>query len=434
MKYFGTDGIRGVAYEYITHDMAYAVGRSLGLLEQKKVVVSRDTRESGHMIVKAIKEGIIDAGLEVLDLDIQSTPVLAFMSIREQCFGVMITASHNPYHDNGIKVFNKGIKTLPVEEQVIEDVIDQKVMLDRIPGGKELPYVDPLPLYYSLYQDFITPLPIKIALDLANGASIKAAKFIFHHVSEELEFIGDNPDGYNINKDVGSTHLNFIQNFIRQEKFDIGFAFDGDGDRVLTVDRDGSIIDGDLMIYIFACYLQEKGLLKNNTVVLTKMSNMGIVEALEKRGIEVIQTDIGDKYVVQAMKDNDLILGGENSGHVINHHLFISGDGVLNAAFLIKILADTNKTLQELVADVSFYPDRLYNLRNTDKSIAKDQRIIDLVETIQSELKGKGKVLVRPSGTEPIVRISASARTIEQVDSIIQRIVDKFTEISKEKE
>ncbi len=434
MKYFGTDGIRGLAYDFINYEMAYAVGRSLGLLEKHKIIVCRDTRESGHMIVKAIKQGVIDAGLQVLDIDILATPILAFMTIKEDCYGIMVTASHNPYKDNGIKVFNRGKKTTPKEEKVIEDVIDKVTILEKTPGGEELPYFNPLPNYFYLYKNFLIKSNLKIALDLANGATIKSAKFVFSQITQNIEYIGDEPNGLNINENVGSTHINNLAEFVTKNKFDIGFSFDGDGDRVLAVDENGKVIDGDLLIYVIACYLKEKGLLNNDIVVLTKMSNIGIIEALNQKGIEVIQTDVGDKYVLQALSERNATIGGENSGHIINRHLFISGDGVLSAAYIISILEEKKTSISSLIDDVVFYPDKLFNLRNIDRSLVNDNRIIDLVKKIEKDLNGFGKVLVRASGTEPLVRISASAKTIEEVNSIIDTIAKKFKEIGEEKE
>jgi len=431
MKYFGTDGIRGIAFEFISLDLAYSVGRSMGILEKKKIIIARDTRESGKKIVEAIKSGIVDSGLEVLDIDILATPILALMTIKESCYGIMVTASHNPYQDNGIKIFNKGKKSIPQEEAIIEQVIDGKIVLKTLPGGKILPYINPIFDYSSLFKDIIVKSNLKITLDFSNGAAIKSGKYIFNMISDNLVFIGDEPNGKNINENVGSTHIEKLSEIVKSNKGDIGFAFDGDGDRVLTVDKNGKVIDGDLMIYIFASYLKKKNQLDNDTVILTKMSNLGIIDALEKQGIKVIQTDIGDKYVFRALDEYGSVLGGENSGHVINKNLFISGDGILNAAYLIKILHDCNCEIDSFINDVIIYPDRLFNLRDIDKSLVNDQRIISLVEKIKSELNGKGKVLVRASGTEPLVRISASAISINVVDEIIERIANKFKEISK---
>ncbi len=430
MKYFGTDGIRGLAYDFITQEMAYSVGRSLGLIEKNKVIIARDTRESGLMISNAIKAGIIDAGLEVMDLDIIATPILAFVSIKEKCTAVMITASHNPYMDNGIKVFSKGKKTTEEQEIIIEAVIDGTIKLSNITGGKELEYVDPLPAYSKLFKPFKCVSGKRIVLDLANGAAIKSAKYIFNPICSDIDFIGDEPNGYNINEGVGSTHINELSTYVVQHKFDLGFSFDGDGDRVLAVDKNGDVIDGDLLIYIIACYLKEKHLLNNSLVVLTKMSNLGIISALKEKGIKTIQTDVGDKHVLQALAEKNATIGGENSGHIINRYLLDTGDGVLNAAFILKILEEKNVDISELIKDVTFYPDRLYNLRGFNRALAYDPRIIELVNTIQKELGTEGKVLVRPSGTEPFIRISASAKTIREVNGIIERISEKFKEIS----
>ncbi len=430
MKYFGTDGIRGSAYDYITYEMAYAVGRSLGLLENKKVMIARDTRESGNMISRALKSGIIDAGLEVMDFGIIATPILAHMSIKEKCAGVMITASHNPYYDNGIKVFYKGKKTTEEQEIIIEAVIDGAIPLSVIAGGKELDFVDPLPLYNKLFKNIKVISQRKIILDLANGATISSAKYVFDKICKNVDYIGDKPDGLNINKGVGSTHIDSLASYVVELGYDLGFSFDGDGDRVLAVDHTGRIIDGDLLIYIIACYLKEKRLLNNNLVVLTKMSNLGIISALKAKGIETIQTDIGDKYVLEALSQKKATIGGENSGHIINRYLLDTGDGVLNAAFILKILEEKGVTIEQLIKDVTFYPDRLFNLRGIDRNLVNDPRIIELVETIQYHLGSEGKVLVRPSGTEPLVRISASAKTQEEVDAIIKEISEKFQEIS----
>lgn len=299
--------------------------------------------------------------------------------------------------------------------------------------GKEILNYNPLFSYFSLYESFITPTSLKIVFDLANGASIKPAKHVLLHVSNDIEFIGDEPNGFNINQNVGSTHMEHVVNYVKENKFDIGFAFDGDGDRVLTCDSSGNIIDGDLMIYIFAIYLKENNLLKNNTVVLSKMSNLGIIEALNSKDIKVVLSDVGDKYVLQEMEKHGSILGGENSGHVINKNLFISGDGLLNAVYLIKILTEKNTTLSELIKDVVFYPDRLYNLRNVDKTLVHHPKVISLINEITKELDGKGKVLVRASGTEPLIRISASARKMELVNDIIDRIVKTLESIQQER-
>jgi phosphoglucosamine mutase len=433
MKYFGTDGIRGKAHDFITRDLSYKVGRSMELLENDLIVIGRDTRESGNMIVENLKRGIFDAGLRVLDLGIVATPILAYYSILKDCHGIMVTASHNPYQDNGIKIFSKGRKTNSEEEKKIENVINSKIVLDNKLHGEELYYENPLSEYFNLYEKFITTSKKKVILDLANGATVKSAKYIFDKITNHVEYIGDKPDGLNINENVGSTHIDNLVEAVVKRKFDVGFSFDGDGDRVLAVDKTGAIIDGDLMIYIIASYLHESNSLKNNTVVLTKMSNLGIIKALEKKGITVVQTKVGDKYVVDALHKLDAIVGGENSGHIINRNLFISGDGVLNAAYMIKIMEDKKSTLGELVGDLEMYPDSLVNLRNIDKSIIKDKELTTLVKTLKTELGHNGKILVRASGTEPLIRISVSAKTEDRMNEVSNIIIEKILTISKER-
>jgi phosphoglucosamine mutase len=435
MKYFGTDGIRGKAYDFINFDLAFAVGRSMQLFDTDKIIVSRDTRESGLMIVNAIKQGAKASGIDVIDIDILATPILAYMTELNDCFGIMITASHNPYVDNGIKIFNRGKKLLPEQEQLIEDVIDELKELEQPKKvGKELEDIHALNQYDNLFKDLIYKSKICLVLDFANGATIKSGKFIFTQISSQLTFIGDEPNGRNINKDCGSTHINHLKEYVNRNKCDLGFAFDGDGDRLMAVSGNGKVIDGDYLIYIYATYLKEKGLLKNDTVVMTKMSNLAIINALKDKGIKVIETDIGDKYVFQALDKYDATIGGENSGHVINRYLFDSGDGVLNAAFLVKILTEKNCSIEDLTEGIELYPERMVNLRNIDKDLAKNKEIVSLVENIRKELGDFGKVLVRPSGTEPVIRVSASAKTIEKVDEVVQKIIDKFNEIQLIKE
>ena len=435
MKYFGTDGIRGKAYELIDEEMSLRVGKSLKHFKKitDKVIISRDTRESGEMIVENIKKGAILAGLNVCDIGVYATPILALASYQNDCLGIMVTASHNPYLDNGIKIFNKGKKTVEKEEILIEDVIDNDIDLSNQDLGKIIEMPNIISDYFKLYQDFDINLPLKVGFDLANGATVNSALRILPRFVESYEVIGNNPNGYNINKDCGSTHLEKLANLVKTKHLDLGIAFDGDGDRVLVIDDKGSIVDGDLLIFLMAKYLKNKDLLNNNIVVLSKMSNLGIIRALENLGIKVIQTEVGDKYIFKALAEEEATLGGENSGHIINKSLILTGDGVLNAWFLIKILNEYNSKLSHLLDDVTLYPDKLINIKNIDKSIAKDQEIIDLVKSYQQMLSDDGKVLVRPSGTEPLIRVSVSAKTEELVDKIINDIVGKIKEKGKEK-
>ncbi|MBU1144272.1 MAG: phosphoglucosamine mutase [Firmicutes bacterium] len=422
--YFGTDGIRGKAYDYLNFDLAFRVGRSLKLLSLETLVIGRDTRESGEMLVDAIKQGAKISGIDVLDIGIVSTPVLSYISQIQKSLGVMITASHNPYHDNGIKVFLQGKKLFEEEENVIELFLDGKKDLPlSTKVGHDLESIDVLNLYKELFNDVLVKTNFKIGLDLANGATIFSAPFIFQQMTDNLFLIGNHPDGRNINQSVGSTHIETILQFVQSNQLDFGISFDGDGDRLIVVDSHSNVYDGDYLLYVMALYLENQNLLKHHKVALTKMSNLGIIKALEKHGIEVIQTNIGDKYIFEALEKNNIILGGENSGHIINKILLNTGDGVLNAAFLIKILFETNQSLQEITSSIKMYPDKLVNLHHVNRDLVQHEEVLFKVNEIKEILGSDGKILVRASGTEPLIRISVSAKTEKEVDNYIQLIV-----------
>jgi phosphoglucosamine mutase len=433
MKYFGTDGIRGKAYEFIDERLSFLVGKSLYQFKNQvdKIVIARDTRESGKMIVENIKKGAILGGLNIVDLGVVATPILAFAAKELDCFGVMVTASHNPYQDNGIKIFNRGKKSSPEEEVLIENVVDNDIDLTNIVIGKELENNEILLKYFQLYEYFPQNLKLKVAFDLANGAGITSAKEVLPKFVSKALFIADKPDGLNINKDSGSTHLDHLTAFVRKNKCDLGIAFDGDADRVLVIDENLEVIDGDLLIYIFAKYLKQESLLKNNIVVLSKMSNLGIIKALNNLGIKVIQTEVGDKYIFQALDQNQAVLGGENSGHIINRTIFDTGDGVLNAWYLLKVIQYFGKKIGDLKKEVSFYPDKLVNIKNIDKEIALNEDVVSLVNKYRDKLGEDGKVLVRPSGTEPLIRVSVSCESQTLVDQIIEDLV-KTIEMKRE--
>ncbi len=423
-KYFGTDGIRGKAYEFLSFDLAKKVGKALKVLNNNILVISRDTRESGEMLVNAIKKGAMSSGLNVMDFGVLPTPLLSHLSKIQAAIGVMVTASHNPYEDNGIKIFLFGKKLDQDEENRLEFLIDNPNQLnEEIFIGSELDVFDPLPFYLDLLKSQIIKTDLRIGLDLANGATCATAKQIFGRFSDKLSFIGDTPDGKNINKMVGSTHLEALIDLVIKKRLDLGFAFDGDGDRLIMVGSDGTIYDGDFMIYIIALDLHKKGLLKHDTVVLTKMSNLGIIKSLNNNSIKVIQADIGDKYVVEEMESGDYVLGGENSGHIINRYLLDTGDGILNACYLIKLIFESNESLEQMVKGIKLYPDKLLNLRNYDKQLVNHPDVIKKVKEIKMRLGESGKILVRSSGTEPLIRISVSAPTMEMVDQSIQDIV-----------
>lgn len=422
-KYFGTDGIRGKAYEFLSSQLANVVGQSLVVLDNELLLIAKDTRESGIMLVEAIKAGAMASGIDVIDLGVLPTPVLAYLSKIHHSIGVMVTASHNPYQDNGIKIFDSGNKLFAQMETKIERMLDG---IEKIPTrskiGKELSIADPFSEYHKLFTSIFVPSHLAIGLDLANGATCATAKQIFSAFSPSIFYIGDTPDGKNINQQVGSTHLDAIISLVRTNHLDLGFAFDGDGDRVLVVDANGTVYDGDYLIYILADYLKANRLLKHDTVVLTKMSNLGIIKALSELGIRTIQTDIGDKYVLEELQKNNYVLGGENSGHIINRTLLETGDGVLNAALILRILTVSGRSLAELTSRITMYPDQLLNLRGIPSALATHPDVQALVESIRVELGTDGKILVRASGTEPLIRIFVSASTKEIVENKVEEI------------
>jgi phosphoglucosamine mutase len=433
MKYFGTDGIRGRAYDFITEELALRVGQSMFHFREKtnKVIICRDTRESGEMIVNQLTKGILEAGIDVLDIGILATPILAFATIKNDCFGIMVTASHNPYYDNGIKIFNRGEKLLLEAEDLIENTIDKGIDIKTESIGFRTENIEILEDYYALFKPFASKLKLNVIFDLANGATIKSAKSILPSFVDGYEFIGDQANGRNINDNCGSTHLELLQEKVKVNHYDLGIAFDGDGDRILTVDDKGEVVDGDLLIYLFAKYLKDKKLLNNDVVVLSKMSNLGIIRGLENIGIRVIQTEVGDKYIFRALDQENATLGGENSGHIINRYILGSGDGVLNAWFLLMVLNHYGKKLSDLKQEVKYYPDKLVNIKNINKDLAKHQEVIDLVNYYRELLGNEGKVLVRPSGTEPLIRVSVSAKDQITVDEIINKLIEKINSLKE---
>jgi len=431
--YFGTDGIRGKAYEFLSFDLAFKVGKALVILGNDTLVIARDTRESGPMLVDAIKNGAKSSGIDVMDLGVLPTPALAYICQKLDSIGVMVTASHNPYHDNGIKVFHRGNKLSLADEEEIELMIDEKakpVVPQQV--GSDLDPIDAFAYYHELFSSFGNKTSLRIGLDLANGATNATAKPIFSAISDHIFTIGDNPDGRNINSLVGSTSPLAIVNLVRKEGLDLGFAIDGDGDRVIMADGEGRIYDGDFMIYIIACYLKQNGLLKHDAIVLTKMSNLGIIKALNDMSIQVLQADIGDKYVFEEMDANDLVLGGENSGHIINRLLLDTGDGVLNAAMITMVISASGKAPSELVSNIQLFPDKLHNLRNYDKALVNHPEVVAKVRELRDQLGPQGKILVRASGTEPLIRISVSAPDMETVDDCIRQVAEVIDRASKQ--
>jgi phosphoglucosamine mutase len=383
------------------------------------------------MLAHMIACGALSEGLNVSFAGVCSTPMVAYFSKEKSTVGVMVTASHNPYTDNGIKVFNKGFKTTEKEEEIIESFVDNPKQEIKTFGDFNLAN-DFESTYLKLYDQFnVKKTNLKIAYDSANGANYQIAHKLFNKYVPDAIQIGNTPDGLNINKDCGSTHMNHIQDYVKAHHLDIGFSFDGDGDRLLVCDQE-KVYDGDEIIFIISSYLKKKQLLRHNHVVLTKMSNPGILNALKENDIEVSLTDVGDKYVSLELTSNDYIIGGENSGHIIMRHLLHTGDGLLVAIYLLSIMAEENKTLKELTSNLNLYPYKLVNIKDVDKSILKTDLMKDFLKDIKNQLGTDSLLLVRPSGTESLIRVTVSHKDENFMMDIINKIVEKIKELGVE--
>ena len=434
-KYFGTDGIRGIAGESLTADLSFKVGKALGKLlteekEHPKVVIGRDTRISCDMIEHALTAGLTSTGVNVMTVGTIPTPAIAYLTKTiETDSGIMISASHNPYQDNGIKIFGPdGFKLTDEQELEIESLIDnsEKIKnasfekIGKVYGGNELTQKYIQHIKQSITGDLSD---IKIALDCANGATTGVAPFIFGDLEADIETIGCQPNGVNINDNVGSTKIETISEFVKENNVDVGFAFDGDGDRVLAVDTKGNIVDGDKIMFILAKHLKEQGKLKDNMVVSTVMSNIGFYKAIEENGLQSVKTAVGDRYVVEEMRKNDYSLGGEQSGHIVLMNYATTGDGILTAVKLANIIKTSGKSLEELASEVSIYPQKLVNIKVIDKKTAmEDSEILSECEKVEKELEGNGRILLRASGTENLIRVMVEASSDELTDKYCEQV------------
>lgn len=441
-KYFGTDGVRGIANSELTPELAFKIGRFGGYVltkdkERPKVLIGRDTRISGHMLEGALVAGLLSIGAEVMRLGVISTPGVAYLTkVLGAQAGVMISASHNPVQDNGIKFFGPdGFKLSDEQEQEIEALLDSEEDTLPRPTGKDLGQVND---YFEGGQKYLQYLKqtvdedfsgIHVALDCAHGATSALATHLFADLDADVSTMGASPNGLNINDGVGSTHPEALAAFVKEKGADVGLAFDGDGDRLIAVDENGQIVDGDQIMYICAKYLNEQGRLKHQTVVSTVMSNLGFYKALEAQGIKSVQTAVGDRYVVEEMKKNGYNLGGEQSGHIIFLDYNTTGDGLLTALQLVNIMKATKKPLSELAGEMKKYPQKLVNVKVTDKQEAiANEEVQRVIREVEEEMAGNGRILVRSSGTEPLVRVMAEAPTNELCDQYVERIASVIRE------
>ncbi|GBG04575.1 phosphoglucosamine mutase [Lactobacillus rodentium] len=441
LKYFGTDGVRGVANAGLTPEMAFKLGRDGGYVltkdkkdgEKAKVLVSRDTRISGQMLEYALIAGLLSVGIEVLELGVITTPGLSYL-VRAQGAdaGVQISASHNPVQDNGIKFFGSdGLKLSDAKEEEIEALIDAPEDKLPRPSAEGLGTVTNYHEGSAKYLQFIeNTLPedlsgIKVVVDGANGASSALISRLFADLGVDFTTIATHPDGLNINDNVGATHTEKLQEEVVKQGAQLGLAFDGDADRCIAVDENGNEVDGDHIMYVIGSYLADHGRLKKDTIVTTVMSNLGFTKALEKKGLKNVRTQVGDRYVSEEMRANGYNLGGEQSGHVIISDYHNTGDGMLTGLHLLNVMKETGKSLSELLVDFKEYPQTLINVPVKDKKTWKDhQAILDAIDTVEKELGDDGRIFVRPSGTQDLLRVMTEAPTQELADKYSKQVAN----------
>ncbi len=437
-KYFGTDGVRGIANKELTPELAFKLGRfgaytlTKDVVERPRILVGKDTRISCEMLEGALIAGIMSVGVDVMRLGVISTPGVAYLTKASGAqAGIMISASHNPVEDNGIKFFGSdGFKLNDELEDEIEQWIDSEDTLVRPVAGDVGQIID----YFEGAQKYIQHLKdtvdvdfdgIKIVLDCAHGATSSIASHLFGDLEADIQSIGASPDGLNINDGYGSTSPENLQKTVIETGADIGLAFDGDGDRLIAVDEQGNIVDGDRIMFICGKHMKEKGQLKNDTVVTTVMSNIGLYRAFDELGIHSDKTAVGDRYVMEEMVKHGHNLGGEQSGHIIFLDHNTTGDGMLSGLQLISAMVEKNKKLSELAAEIEIFPQVLKNVRVLDKNEVQTNTFVqEEINRVEEELGDTGRVLVRPSGTEPLVRVMVEAPTKEECDQAADEVVD----------
>lgn len=443
-KYFGTDGFRGEANENLTAEHAFEVGRFLGWYftkqkreagfgERARIVIGKDTRRSGYMFEYALAGGIVSSGADAYLLHVTTTPSVAFV-VRSEGFdcGIMISASHNPFYDNGIKLFNGAGEKMDEETTLlVEDYLDGKIpqapYATKENIGRTVDYVAGRNRYigYLISLGIYSFKGFKVGLDCANGSAWNIAKSVFDALGATTFVTGAEPDGTNINRGVGSTHIENLQKLVVEKGLDIGFAYDGDADRCLCVDEKGNLVDGDQIMYLYARYMKERGKLFSDTIVTTVMSNFGLYKALDEIGVKYEKTKVGDKYVYERMSEGGFALGGEQSGHIIFSKYACTGDGILTSLKVMQAVIDKKTTLSKLVAPMTVYPQVLKNVRVKDKAAAQsDKDVQAAVQAAEKLLGDKGRILVRESGTEPLVRVMVEAESKALCKQCVQSVVD----------
>lgn len=444
MKYFGTDGFRGEANKSLNVYHAFKIGRFIGDYFSKnkngngKILIGKDTRRSSYMYEAALSAGITSSGSNAHLMHVTPTPSVSYITKTEDfdC-GIMITASHNPYYDNGIKIINSEGEKMEdsfleeLEKYIDSDIEDIDLAVDEN-IGRTVDFIGGRNRYIAYLIQTVTRSfeGIKVGLDCANGASFTIAKPVYDALGADTFVINADPNGFNINKDAGSTHIENLQKFVVDNKLDIGFAFDGDADRCIAVDNKGEVIDGDSILYISAKHMKKEGALNSNTVVTTVMSNIGLYKAFDELGIDYVKTDVGDKYVHACMDENGYELGGEQSGHIIYKKLANTGDGILTSLKLMEAMIEEKTDIASLRRDLKIYPQKLVNVKVKDKEeTLGNKEVQEKIKEVEDKLQDSGRVLVRKSGTEPLIRVMVEAETDEIAESSVNEIVDKITDL-----
>ena len=436
-KYFGTDGFRGEANVQLTADHAFRVGRYIGWYygrdHKAKIVIGKDTRRSSYMFEYALAAGLTASGADAYLLHVTTTPSVSYV-VRTEDFdcGIMISASHNPFYDNGIKILNENGQKISADiEERIEAYLDGDIEELPLATGEDIGCTVDFASGRNRYIGHLISIPcrdfknIKVGLDCSNGSSSAIAKSVFDALRAKTYVINNEPNGTNINTNCGSTHIEVLRQYVLDKGLDVGFAYDGDADRCIAVDHMGNIIDGDKIMYVCGKYMKEKGRLNGNTVVTTVMSNLGLYKSLEREGINYEQTAVGDKYVAENMLENNYSIGGEQSGHIIFSRYSATGDGILTSLMIMEACVDKKATLCDLAKEMKVYPQLLRNVRVSDKKTALDnEKVKAAIEAAAEALGDDGRILVRESGTEPLIRVMVEAGTDELCHKYVDSVVD----------